>query len=449
MNRRSGRLLASLLVLGLVSACQTPAVAPERFALEAAASPSLVVRVKSPRRVQAVVEDVDHLLVTVKAADGAEPTRRIASSEFADSDASVTFGSLASGEATVEVRALSAASRVLGKATAQVTVTPGVLAQVDVPVQLNPDYQLPAIAVATAPIAIDFHLSDGDAVIPSPALRPWGTEVDSHTESGPLAHMLADSHGGLWMASEQYWVNYYPGGGFGGGPASAGLAVDSTGRVWGASVDRIQSGTTTLSLSVPPAFNGFGIDGSDHFWVASGAEVRKLTTAGVEVGSFPVGGMAGALAVDPASGDVWVGAGRDLVRLTPAGVEAARARGVLLPGDVWREVAVDEDGSAWALQYDGHRVVKVAPDGALLGSFKVCRWPSGIVCDGAGHVYVVNAEGVYKLASDGTVLGLQAFPGGVDYLYDGYPSDVAIRSDGDVWAVTSGDPFTRLLRVRP
>lgn len=449
MGRRSGRLLACLLVLGLVSACQTPAVAPERFALEAAQSPNLVVRVKQARRVQAVVGDVDHLLVTVKAADGAEPTRRIAASEFTGSDASVTFSSLASGEATVEVRALSAASWVLGKATAQATVTPGMLTQVDVPVQLAPDYQPPATAVATAPIAIDLHLSDGDAVIPPPALGPWGTEVDSHNENGPIVHMVADNHGGLWLASAQFFYNYYPWGGFGGAPASAGLAVDSTGRVWGASVNRIQSGATTLSLSAPPAFNGFGIDGSDHFWVASGAEVTKLTTAGAEVGRFPVGGTAGALAVDPASGDVWVGAGRDLVRLTPTGVEAARATGVLLPGDEWREVAVDEDGSAWALQYDGHRVVKVAPDGALLGSFKVCRWPSGIVCDGAGHVYVVNAEGVYKLASDGTVLGLQAFPGGVDHMYGGDPSDVAIRSDGDVWAVTSGAPLSRLLRVRP
>lgn len=453
MSRRSGRILACLLVLGLVSACEAPAAAPERFALEASQSPSLVVRVKqSARRVQAVVADVDHLLVTVKASDGAEPTQRIEKSSFSGSDASVSFSSLASGAATVEVKALDAASRVLGKASVPATVTPGVLTHVDVPLQLEPDYQPPATAAATAPIAIDLSLRDGEALIPSPTLGPWGTEVEESIESMAIIHMVADSDGRLWMADEWYTISWGDLS-LGGGPAGAGLVVDSTGRAWAASASQLQSGATTISLSARTAFNGLGIDGSDHLWVANGAQVTKLSPAGAELGRFPLGGTAGALAVDPASGDVWVGAGRDLVRLTPTGAEAARATGVLLPGDVWREIAVDADGNAWALQYDGHRVAKVAPDGALLGNFKVCYRPSGIVSDHAGHVYVVSLEGVYKVSSDGAVLGMHVFSR-LDPSVQDLPSDarcdVAIRDDGDVWAsLADNTGFSRLFRIRP
>ncbi|MFP5503279.1 MAG: hypothetical protein ACLGIN_12395 [Candidatus Sericytochromatia bacterium] len=451
MNRRSGRLLACLLVLGLVSACQTPIAAPERFALEAAASPSLVVRVKSPRRVQAVVEDVDHLLVTVKAADGREPTRRIEASEFSGSDASVTFTGLATGEATVEVRALSQTSQVLGQASVQATVTPGVLTQVDVPVQLDASHPQAGTGVATAAIALEIPLSDGDAVVPEPVFGPWGTVVDGYQEWGKIEQMGSGADGRIWMGSDSY-ARHFPDGGVGGGPASAGIAVDSTGRAWAASRYRstLTSGAHTISLPAPPALGGLAIDGVDHLWLANGSHVTKFSSSGAELGRFSVGGVTGALSVDRASGDVWVGAGRDLVRLTADGTEAARAPDLLVPGDVWQDVSVDASGNAWAVQHHAHRVVKVAPDGTLLGRFKVGWRPGGIVCDGAGNAYVVNVEGVYKLASDGTVLGRHSFEtSNLSIMDDDVRTAVLIDVDGDVWAAISDYTESRLLQVRP
>ena len=470
MNRRSGRLLACLLVLGLVSACQTPAVAPERFALEAAQAPSLVVRVKQARRVQAVVGDVDHLLVTVKAADGAEPTRRIAASEFSGSDASVTFGSLASGEATVEVRALSATDQVLGRASVQATVTPGLLTQVDVPLQLNPAYlQNPAPVQSPGELSLSASLQDGTFTPADWRLPFWEPLVDVDFQvpyipgiSGwsPFRTVSADADGGILVTMEEaalyakangekvVYTHYSPEGG----------VVDSQGDVWllaggfgpqdarrvtkypsvlPPDSDYVSIPSIEVSLPGDPVRDGIAIDADDQLWVSNGDQVSKIAPDGQVLGHFAVGGKAGQLEVHKASGEVWVIVdSAELVRLATDGSVLHRTSAAILPGDEMVDLAVAEDGHVWVVQRCGNRVVKLAPDGTLSAVHQAGGFPGAVTVDRDGNAFVHTTYGILRFGADGSVSRhemSQPWHAWENCAFERPNLDMTVDGDGVVW----------------
>ena len=89
-------------------------------------------------------------------------------------------------------------------------------------------------------------------------------------------------------------------------------------------------------------------------------------------------------------------------------------------------------GEIWHTSVGGNRVVKLAPDGTVLGSFSHGNVNAqGVAVDGDGNVWVAHAlfgaTTVGHLRTDGTYVGNVTLPGGTG------PTGVAVDSNGKVW----------------
>jgi streptogramin lyase len=89
-------------------------------------------------------------------------------------------------------------------------------------------------------------------------------------------------------------------------------------------------------------------------------------------------------------------------------------------------------GEIWHTTLGGGSVVKMAPDGTVLGSFPHgFQFAQGVAVDGAGNVWVahslIGGTTVGHLRTDGTFVGNVTLPGGAG------PTGVAIDRNGKVW----------------
>ncbi|WP_433272852.1 hypothetical protein ACQPZF_17500 [Actinosynnema sp. CS-041913] len=89
-------------------------------------------------------------------------------------------------------------------------------------------------------------------------------------------------------------------------------------------------------------------------------------------------------------------------------------------------------GEIWHTKVAGNQVVKLAPDGTVLGTFPHgSENAQGVAVDGDGNVWVAHAlfgaTTVGHLRTDGTYVGNVTLPGGVG------PTGVAVDTNGKVW----------------
>ena len=174
------------------------------------------------------------------------------------------------------------------------------------------------------------------------------------------------------------------------------------------------------------------IDGNNDVWTG-GADTEHEKVDGVTgavvpgtLVNFGCGGYGGL--IDKA-GTLWSARyGANLLRYVPGGPGACLGTD---HGDYG--LGMDpRTGEIWHTNVSGNRVVKLAPDGTILGAFQHgFANAQGVAVDAEGNVWVAhslfNATTVGHLRTDGTFVGNVTLPGGNG------PTGVAVDSNGKVW----------------
>lgn len=102
-------------------------------------------------------------------------------------------------------------------------------------------------------------------------------------------------------------------------------------------------------------------------------------------------------------------------------------------------ISVDSRTNAWVTNSGDNTVTKLAPSGAIIGTYPVGRDPTALEVDTSDNAWTVNSDDntVTKISSAGMVLG--TYPVGKK------PLNIAVSSNGDIWTVNTGDnTVTRL-----
>lgn len=406
------------------------------------------------RRVLATLSDVDHVTVTVKAAGGAEFSKTVDKAAIANGTTSVTFDALPVGLATLTVSVFNAAGAAIGSAVKPANVTAGQVVSVNVAVQLAPSYTGPSgggmgastgglttnVSLVNGPsfaatkpgdilgtsmygdgnwsIAVDGSgnawvgsRGQGNTTDPTSKsvfkLAPDGTLLKTVAVQGPVTSVQADSQGNAWVLIDESPAT---------GPATCRitkLAPDGT------------------QLATLPHVGGAGqlaVAPDDTVYAFTESQMLAVSAQGTLSGEYqapyPAAGASvlGA-AVDPV-GNVWVAnlnAGT-VYKLSPQGVKLAEAHLPLLGGLAPQvgHIAIDGAGQVWApatpqgpaLGIDKGLVVKLAPDGTVLGQYAVGQSPAAVTVDPWGFVWVLDNMDltVRRLRPDGTALATCTLP---------------------------------------
>ncbi len=245
---------------------------------------------------------------------------------------------------------------------------------------------------------------------------------------GPTAAVVVGHHAGRVAAGPggEVWVVHGPHvsrvdpdgtrhGPFDVGTTPDDLAVGPDGHVWlaftnaGAVGELTPRGEQLRSAPVPyPACLTF--DAQGRLWVASHArELHRLAPDGAVALTVPLPGPAGGgrqfwgLAGAP-DGTLWLadGVNHEVVRLDAMGAELGRT-----PLPDARAIAFGPTGEAYVGPLFGTAVTRLAPDGAVLGTFPVGRDTTGLAVDAGGTVWVSGGDAgkVARFAPDGKKRG--------------------------------------------
>jgi streptogramin lyase len=98
------------------------------------------------------------------------------------------------------------------------------------------------------------------------------------------------------------------------------------------------------------------------------------------------------------------------------------------------DVAAGSDGNMFVTEAGLNRVVRVRPDGGIIGQFGVGSSPSGIVAGPDGNLWVAEF-GAKKVARVTTGGGVNEFPGGTTM---GNPLNITAGPDGRIWFTEFG-----------
>jgi len=143
-------------------------------------------------------------------------------------------------------------------------------------------------------------------------------------------------------------------------------------------------------------------------------------------------GVGGGVAIG--AGSVWVAQGLSrIVRIDPA---SGRVESAVLVPDA-REVAFG-DGAIWVGSSDTGVLTKIDPrTGAVVATARIGPWICCLAV-GGGYVWAANDTGIWKLGSDGRVLGTISTPSQTANIYFG---------DGALWV--AADVAGTVLRINP
>lgn len=98
-------------------------------------------------------------------------------------------------------------------------------------------------------------------------------------------------------------------------------------------------------------------------------------------------------------------------------------------------IAVDTGGNAWIT--NSLNIIKVSPDGAMLGAYSTPYSQKGIAIDGSGNVWSSTNGKITKLNSSGNLLGIYSIAFGFNW-------DIAVDASGNVWAPSSSGVVSKL-----
>lgn len=217
-------------------------------------------------------------------------------------------------------------------------------------------------------------------------IRPWSNAAG------------ADDNGGVSTAADECVINYTRVT----GANTRTVAVDGDNDVWVGGLDRDHelldgdSGAPVPGTQINRGCGGYGglVDQAGTLWSAlSGGQLLRY-----------VPGTGAHACLDASHGDYGLG-------MDP------------------------NTGEIWQTNFSGNRVVKLAPDGTILGAFAHSNDgqtnAQGVAVDLDGNVWVAHSLAggttVGHLRTDGTLIGNVALPGGNG------PTGVAVDKNGKVW----------------
>lgn len=188
--------------------------------------------------------------------------------------------------------------------------------------------------------------------------------------------------------------------------------------------------------------------GLGRAWASRGSELRlfRLRSGGppVEVGGpVPLGGEVHGVAADR-EGDAWAAVAGELARLVRVAPEGAVLRDVFLaPGAREpRDVTIDEEGGLWVSYEDQPFLSRASPDGTLVRPLAArlrVGPPAGMTTDGRGTIWASDAGDSSLLAFDLDGREIRRLP------LSAVPTDVSVGGEGHLWTTLGGS----LVRVDP
>lgn len=242
----------------------------------------------------------------------------------------------------------------------------------------------------------------------------------------------------------------YTGGGMN-SPTS--LGVDSAGNVWVASYLGSASlfsplGTPLLTQGVTGSGLGYSfglaVDANNNAWItnfpspyaagntvsvfnANGASVAGSSGYSTGTNTYPTG-----VAIDT-DGSAWAVDWGDsqLTHLSSSGLELSgspySSSQLIDPVDA----AIDASHNAWVSNEGGTTVTRVSRDGSQFTSYDCCNGPEGLAIDQSGNVWVTNFDdnSISEISGAGAVLSMGGYTSAS--LVD--PDDIAIDGAGTVW----------------
>src|SRR5215469_4301898 len=183
---------------------------------------------------------------------------------------------------------------------------------------------------------------------------------------------------------------------------------------------------------------GLAFDGI-NVWVARSDSLVKVRASDMSVqGTFDTPGATKGVAFG--GGNVWVACNSSglVAKIFAASTTNSVASFPVGSGNGSAPFAIAFDGvNMWLTTASDNTVIKIAPDGSVLGTYSVGARPNAVVFDGAS-IWVASsgANTVTKLrASDGSIVGT----------FNVTPSPVSLIFDGaNIWVASTNNSLTKL-----
>jgi sugar lactone lactonase YvrE len=199
----------------------------------------------------------------------------------------------------------------------------------------------------------------------------------------------------------------------------------------------VASGTSLGAYGVGASPYGMAVDTSGNLWVCNsgGTTVSKLGPDGTLLATYPVGASAPFAIAFDGSGNAWITTYTtpgNVVRMAPDGT----ILGTTSVGTNPVGIEFDPSGNAWVSNYGDNTVSKLTPTGAFIANYSIGVNPSqasGLAIDSSGNVWVgiYNRARVVKLAPNGSTLGT--------FVVGNNPASLAFDAGGNLWVTMEGD----------
>ena len=122
----------------------------------------------------------------------------------------------------------------------------------------------------------------------------------------------------------------------------------------------------------------------------------------------------------------WWDGSNTVTELSSSGITIGTYSVGILPG----AIAIDKAGYTWVSNNADNTITKLG-SGITVGTYAVGEGPKAIAVDNSGNIWVVNDDTVTELSSTGTIIA--TYSAGLG------PSGIAIDSSGNVWVTNYGD----------
>ena len=206
-----------------------------------------------------------------------------------------------------------------------------------------------------------------------------------------------------------------------------GIAVDAAGNIWVTNshdntITKLSSSGVLIGTYPVGGSNpiGIAIDASGNPWITNiySGTVTKMSPSGSILGTYPAG-----ITID-SSGNVWISnawGSNYITKLSSSGSMI----GTYYPGQFPVGVAIDASNNLWVANTNSNTVAELSPSGAIIGSFPITNSPSVPAIDSTGNIWVPNNTSVVKLSPSGSPIAA--------YTIDTGEHAMALDSSDNVW----------------
>jgi sugar lactone lactonase YvrE len=389
-------------------------------------------RLGQARRIQATVSEVEKVVVTVLPQGGVAVSKTVLKADLTGGQTTVTFDGLPPGDATVTITAYDVDGANLGTTVKSVAIVAGQVADLAVPLQLNPTYVVgggSSGGPTSGGLAANVTLADGFTI----------------TGSGSSVPTLASTF------SHEYW--------------GCGLAVDPQGNVWmgatrvlpdermaGGLVKFSPTGEVLAQLTFDSEVMDIEIDAQGYVWLVTEVnreaplgDLFRVAPDGTITESFVVNWGVKSLALD-SQGRAWV---NDLGIPRRYSINQAAPEVSMSPGGAVIDLAIDSQDRVWLLtasglecrNQDGSLVRTIASPSAHAAPYG----PYGLTIDNQDNVWVLDPDQTLrKFGPNGDSLGTWSGFGATSLLIFGFNSQLLMADpSGGVW-VRNPDALVKL-----